>query len=81
MKDIQKEQKGINEKKVKQKTAQKVFDADDDDEDAEETLLSECVDKCEKEAWFILFFFFELHFSSVEWLPIFLVTSDREILM
>lgn len=55
MKDIQKEQKGINEKNIKQKRVQKVFDADDDEEDADEALLSECVDKCEKEAWFCLF--------------------------
>lgn len=51
----QKEQKGINEQKVKQKRARKVFDAEEDDEDAQEALLSECVDKCEKEAWFMLF--------------------------
>ncbi|XP_057800779.1 uncharacterized protein LOC131016168 isoform X2 [Salvia miltiorrhiza] len=47
--DIQKEQKRLDEKKIKQKKGRKIFDADDDDEDAEEALLSECVDKCEQE--------------------------------
>ncbi|XP_042057874.1 uncharacterized protein LOC121802299 [Salvia splendens] len=36
-------------KKIKQKKIRKAFDAEDDDEDAEAALLSECVDECEKE--------------------------------
>ncbi|XP_047975202.1 uncharacterized protein LOC125217722 isoform X1 [Salvia hispanica] len=47
--DIQKEQKRLDEKKLKQKKIRKAFDAEDDEEDAEAALLSECVDKCEKE--------------------------------
>ncbi|KAL1547291.1 hypothetical protein AAHA92_23788 [Salvia divinorum] len=47
--DIQKEQKRLDEKKIKQKKFRQAFDAYDDVVDAEEALLSECVDKCEKE--------------------------------
>ncbi|KAH6818875.1 hypothetical protein C2S51_002478 [Perilla frutescens var. frutescens] len=47
--DIQKEKKRLNEKKIKQKKNRKVCDAEDEDEDAEEARLTECVDKCEKE--------------------------------
>lgn len=69
MHDIQKEQKRLDEKKIKQKKIRKAFDAEDDDEEAEAALLSECVDKCEKEAWSFLFFCMRLYvhiFFSVE---------------
>ncbi|KAL0369608.1 UNVERIFIED_CONTAM: hypothetical protein Sangu_0278900 [Sesamum angustifolium] len=48
--DFEKEQKKINERKSKQKKVRKVRDADDEIDDATETRLSECVDKCQKEA-------------------------------
>ncbi|KAL0417673.1 UNVERIFIED_CONTAM: hypothetical protein Sradi_1180800 [Sesamum radiatum] len=48
--DFEKEQKKINERKSKQKKIRKVRDADDEIDDATETRLSECVDKCQKEA-------------------------------
>ncbi|XP_020552430.1 uncharacterized protein LOC105170218 [Sesamum indicum] len=47
--DFEKEQKRLNERKSKQKKVRKVRDADDEIDDATETRLSECVDKCQKE--------------------------------
>ncbi|KAL0436379.1 UNVERIFIED_CONTAM: hypothetical protein Sradi_0345800 [Sesamum radiatum] len=48
--DFEKEQKRLNERKSKQKKVRKVSDADDEIDDATESRLSECVDKCQKEA-------------------------------
>lgn len=60
LEDYQKDQKKLNEKKNKQKKVRKICDAEDEDDDAEVARLSECVDKCEKQAWFSSYFCFEL---------------------
>ncbi|XP_051134496.1 uncharacterized protein LOC127253772 isoform X2 [Andrographis paniculata] len=44
-----KEQKKINEKISKQRKIRKVYDMEDEADDAAEARLSECVDKCQKE--------------------------------
>ncbi|KAL6506425.1 hypothetical protein OROGR_024606 [Orobanche gracilis] len=49
LEDFQKEQKRLDEKEFKQKKIRKVYDAEDEVDDATEAQLSECVDKCQKQ--------------------------------
>lgn len=50
LEDYQKEQKKLDEKKSKRTKIRKVSEAEYEFDDATEARLSECVDKCEKEA-------------------------------
>lgn len=60
MKDYENEQKRRNERKSKQNKVKAACDAEDEFNDATEARLSECVDKCQKEARVSL----SIHLSS-----------------
>lgn len=60
LKDYETEQKRRNEKKSKGDKIKPAYDAEDEVDDATEAQLSECVDKCQKEAGAVSLYSFEL---------------------